>query len=164
MSLINLKGSPPHTRGIPKYRFLFHLTLRITPSYEGNTRMKCLTSPESRDHPLIRGEYFLEKEQVVSRPGSPPHTRGIQSISYPQVTTIRITPSYEGNTMLGRRKGSQRKDHPLIRGEYSYAFVCVLQLEGSPPHTRGIPLAKCHQLIQERITPSYEGNTENDTC
>ena len=70
--------------------------------------------------------------------GSPPHTRGILSVTIPDSVTYRITPAYAGNTNFVILSLAQSGDHPRIRGEYTVKANSTEQASGSPPHTRGI--------------------------
>ena len=112
-------GSPPHTWGIrevtigrmkqpritPTYmgntpfsHLLGLIYLRITPTYMGNTISSRVLSGWSRDHPHIHGEYVFDDKNIYSKVGSPPHTWGIQTWLTLCKATIRITPTYMGNT------------------------------------------------------------------
>ena len=77
-SIDGTKGSPPHTRGIRHACLRKGANFGITPAYAGNTWTSRNSSPLTRDHPRIRGEYCISPAEPASAEGSPPHTRGIQ--------------------------------------------------------------------------------------
>ena len=98
-SLRQLRGSPPHTRGI-----LFRLSinaplLRFTPAYAGNTEFNPADWDWSEVHPRIRGEYSARALWAIRRMGSPPHTRGIHRYLHPMPASKGFTPAYAGNTL-----------------------------------------------------------------
>ena len=49
-------GSPPHTRGKVKAKNVNESGLGITPAYAGKSAFAIFPSPNSWDHPRIRGE------------------------------------------------------------------------------------------------------------
>ena len=51
------------------------------------------------------------------------------------------------------------KDHPHIHGEYLCKFHGAVRHGGSPPHTWGIRGVLPDDLDNQRITPTYMGNT-----
>ena len=55
-----------------------------------------------------------------------------------RVFRIGLTPAYAGNIQLQEKLHIHTGAHPRIRGEYDDAVVHVPDIEGSPPHTRGI--------------------------
>ena len=74
-------GSPPHTRGIFVNMQYDIAETRFTPAYAGNILFFFCRHTDLQVHPRIRGEYFRQKWEQQSQPGSPPHTRGIYIIS-----------------------------------------------------------------------------------
>ena len=65
----------------------------------GNTRKKVLDKVPFEDHPHIHGEYTFLINQTVAGAGSPPHTWGILLALSLATISIRITPTYMGNTV-----------------------------------------------------------------
>ena len=131
-------GSPPHTRGILESVGVEDKKKGITPAHAGNTRFSCFPLDVRRDHPRTRGEYKLLRKRQRSAMGSPPHTRGIPTISGNAVTIPGITPAHAGNTKMSCFSLLPSRDHPRTRGEYSPHPKLRPDLTGSPPHTRGI--------------------------
>ena len=154
-----IRGSPPLTRGI-RWKILSTMSQnRITPAYAGNT--PSLRDPQGahRDHPRLRGEYQISLRWQTARPGSPPLTRGIQFASSRAVNAYGITPAYAGNTDFPSLFKSSAGDHPRLRGEYDLKEHVGKSCQGSPPLTRGIPLAFISDGESAGITPAYAGNT-----
>ena len=75
---------------------------------------------------------------------------------------MRITPTYVGNTLRDPVLPDAIKDHPHLRGEYSYIIRAIASQAGSPPPTWGIPVSPTAARIPARITPTYVGNTASD--
>ena len=73
----------------------------------------------------------------------------------------RFTPAYAGNTAEKQGLGALAEVHPRIRGEYSIYLFALSTYSGSPPHTRGIPLADRHAVAVMGFTPAYAGNTSD---
>ena len=96
------------------------MILRITPTYVGNTGILLISSPNRRDHPHIRGEYDDKSHVGGKWWGSPPHTWGIPYADACKQFNARITPTYVGNTADYCGLTRSFKDHPHIRGEYSW--------------------------------------------
>ena len=73
----------------------------------------------AEDHPHIHGEYEYVAGGYSYIQGSPPHTWGILEITAPFISTIRITPTYMGNTIDTNQTKGDDRDHPHIHGEYT---------------------------------------------
>ena len=71
------KGSPPLARGIPLYNCTTMFPVGITPACAGNTLQMPLMRDITKDHPRLRGEYFLPIVVFDCIVGSPPLARGI---------------------------------------------------------------------------------------
>ena len=69
-------GSPPHTRGAVALIISLVVTCRITPAYAGSSHSILRLQWYRPDHPRIRGEQFVQDDDVAIVSGSPPHTRG----------------------------------------------------------------------------------------
>ena len=55
----DVRGSPPHTRGIPVVPYMAPNSPRFTPAYAGNTPFDNSGFYKDEVHPRIRGEYWL---------------------------------------------------------------------------------------------------------
>ena len=153
-------GSPPHTRGIHDETTPHLTAVGFTPAYAGNTLLHRADLVCIWVHPRIRGEYRNAEEAMTRAKGSPPHTRGILLNLHDIVRGARFTPAYAGNTGHQSSISSIREVHPRIRGEYSVFLGSDFDLEGSPPHTRGIHFEMRICPASARFTPAYAGNTK----
>ena len=158
------EGSPPHTRGILSNVLSQKQGTRFTPAYAGNTLCSDDFTYCLQVHPRIRGEYFSRSIQPPAGAGSPPHTRGILTLTRTESTKPRFTPAYAGNTEEPRLSSSLAEVHPRIRGEYAGAETPGRCAGGSPPHTRGIPMSARVIAVCLGFTPAYAGNTSFIKC
>ena len=152
-------GSPPHTWGILINDFDKFSLCRITPTYMGNTFVRLVGILMVKDHPHIHGEYQTDVAPSDNNQGSPPHTWGIPDEYEIRKDGDRITPTYMGNTSAVWPDCLAIWDHPHIHGEYQKIIYLKISIIGSPPHTWGIRNYKQTQVVLDRITPTYMGNT-----
>ena len=100
LSLYQLRGSSPHTRGAP------HATSRGRHSAE--------------DHPRIRGEHSMRHVQRCCRVGIIPAYAGSTCMSHLPVLSTRGSSPHTRGAPRPRRLGCiPRRDHPRIRGEHA---------------------------------------------
>ncbi len=151
------QGSPPHTRGKVVSDGTGIGRHRITPAYAGKRPSANIRECVTRDHPRIRGEKILHRFLCQLRLGSPPHTRGKESISSVLKSLSGITPAYAGKRVVSREAARLAGDHPRIRGEKAVPCSCVRVRLGSPPHTRGKEIFQHSPIPSIRITPAYAG-------
>ena len=88
----------------------------------------------------MRGEYDSRFLCGIIALGSPPHARGIRIGRSARVDRGGITPACAGNTRPVFYSFDFSRDHPRMRGEYSYSVLPFSASLGSPPHARGILL------------------------
>ena len=153
------RGSSPHTRGAPYGIGFCKVSVGIIPAYAGSTCTDFLRSPNSWDHPRIRGEHPLIGECKASTVGSSPHTRGAPQARLWRHRHRRIIPAYAGSTAAGAARWSVRGDHPRIRGEHALIRRDVHTGEGSSPHTRGALVSFDGSSQRRGIIPAYAGST-----
>ena len=111
------------------------------------------------DHPRIRGEHLVTRDQTLVVGGSSPHTRGARWSWSVRRAGDGIIPAYAGSTagsFFWRRTWS---DHPRIRGEHVAEIEGEGSLVGSSPHTRGAPSGANLLGSPVRIIPAYAGST-----
>ena len=154
-------GSPPLTWGIQIFFKNWHGSVRITPTYVGNTTTWRRRLTNDQDHPHLRGEYAINVIALITALGSPPLTWGIRGLIMISAWEGRITPTYVGNTWCWNSKWNSWKDHPHLRGEYLMAQLAANPPVGSPPLTWGIRLIYNEDSAKYRITPTYVGNTQS---
>ena len=152
-------GSPPHTRGkVYEYPHEFS-ACGITPAYAGKSTKKFLLEQTRRDHPRIRGEKMGRTYCQRTRRGSPPHTRGKESLKGEKGEPFGITPAYAGKSGPYSKSPKFCWDHPRIRGEKLPIRSLVQSMPGSPPHTRGKGRAVIALASNMGITPAYAGKS-----
>ena len=91
--------------------------------------------------------------------GSPPPTRGTQTVEGYDEDPGGITPAYAGNTILPTLFFFFFWDHPRLRGEHKDKNKGTTLAQGSPPPTRGTRYYLVKHYIYLGITPAYAGNT-----
>ena len=157
-----ITGSPPHTRGKDVPARFPAVTIGITPAYAGKrtTEAACHCAPW--DHPRIRGEKFDAAGVCVGGVGSPPHTRGKESIYRTARKPVGITPAYAGKSGESARYKTRSRDHPRIRGEKVDIPAGTTSIQGSPPHTRGKVWARALVKPTSGITPAYAGKSPSN--
>ena len=138
-----MPGSPPLARGIHRSRPESDGAGGITPACAGNTFPGFLHTDNTRDHPRLRGEYFLLSVRDSRYSGSPPLARGILNRIVNIIDTVVITPACAGNTLTSGILIPPLWDHPRLRGEYWIYRLLWLSTPGSPPLARGIPVQYC---------------------
>ena len=154
-----LLGSPPLARGIRIVCVHIIIDPGITPACAGNTGFFLPWLPPKRDHPRLRGEYYLIVHKYLPIPGSPPLARGIRAYQSVNGYRSRITPACAGNTVLMAACPQAPGDHPRLRGEYYYDLTLGEGGVGSPPLARGILECLDSRSSRMRITPACAGNT-----
>ena len=132
-------GSSPHTRGLRTCQEYAGADVGIIPAYAGTTRFHCGRFPCSRDHPRIRGDYDIGKEQPSEWAGSSPHTRGLLFHGLQGQVCRGIIPAYAGTT--------------------NSVDMIVTSIPGSSPHTRGLPTSAIKTNRTNGIIPAYAGTT-----
>ena len=111
------KGSPPHTRGkVGLYPHLYRES-GITPAHAGKSVPDTDPKKWDKDHPRTRGEKFQELHAILIKRGSPPHTRGKDTLFPVSCRIRRITPAHAGKSYLSVFTKARGWDHPRTRGE-----------------------------------------------
>ena len=113
-------GSPPHTREPQRSPEYAGPEIGITPAYAGTTAQKAAQQAQNKDHPRIRGNHRSGTNQSHM--------------------WLWITPAYAGTTLYEYGFQFISQDHPRIRGNHHSVAVVVVDVIGSPPHTREPPL------------------------
>ena len=152
-------GSPPHTRGKAHISLSRSLQTRITPAHAGKSVRGDNNVGRNQDHPRTRGEKSSSRSWKSVFPGSPPHTRGKDSLLLIGTASRRITPAHAGKSDSELFSSSECWDHPRTRGEKGLIGDLKNDIRGSPPHTRGkVCLARPH-TGRAGITPAHAGKS-----
>ena len=120
-----LRGSSPHTWGIPLLSFWFLGAKRFIPTYVGHTSSSLATSRANPVHPHIRGAYSPMPFTKPLMSGSSPHTWGIPLRTCHTLQALRFIPTYVGHTKMSKANETKPPVHPHIRGAYK-TTPCVL--------------------------------------
>ena len=118
VSGLSSSGSSPHARGTPVdhgFRIRAH---GIIPACAGNTDGCDCPLSSVGDHPRMRGEHRLDKENESCQTGSSPHARGTRSRGRVRRVHPGIIPACAGNTRCGSCGHDGYRDHPRMRGEH----------------------------------------------
>ena len=83
------------------------------------------------------GEKRLSPRMRAFSVGSPPRVRGKDSLTYPSLGSIRITPACAGKRSLAVIPPGIARDHPRVCGEKDRVLRERGPLVGSPPRVRG---------------------------
>ena len=153
------QGSPPHTRGQAYNYFWVTNYVRITPAHAGTSFHGAGRYRVQWDHPRTRGDKFVGMKDAGFAIGSPPHTRGQDTIRTSKKINARITPAHAGTRYTASRRESTRPDHPRTRGDKRGADVRPSAVLGSPPHTRGQAFRNWRTYAGLRITPAHAGTS-----
>ena len=159
-TLIFDEGSSPHTRGAPQSGCRPPCRPGIIPAYAGSTLRNAYKLTKLEDHPRIRGEHPPRTMSCPWTSGSSPHTRGAPHKRRRVELRVGIIPAYAGSTAQARRRSSDQRDHPRIRGEHSPPRGAAAIMTGSSPHTRGARAPGPRGTSTRWIIPAYAGSTE----
>ena len=150
-------GSPPHARGRLVFSSALPCVRGITPACAGKTLTALSNRLGRGDHPRMRGEDGGRFRAPPSRGGSPPHARGRLVAKRPEVLAGGITPACAGKTRVCTLSLSPIGDHPRMRGEDRRSSTLPTRREGSPPHARGRPSARCTRRSRLADHPRMRG-------
>ena len=133
------RGSSPHTRGLPVNASKGLTRRGIIPAHAGFTGQSGRHRCPGQDHPRTRGVYSIMWITLAVGQGSSPHTRGLRPATRGADPESRIIPAHAGFTWRWDDGRQHAKDHPRTRGVYPQMVRGSKGLEGSSPHTRGLP-------------------------
>ena len=158
-TLIETRGSSPHTRGLRDDVGDLVPYRRIIPAHAGFTSPQTPTRSGPRDHPRTRGVYAWVRALPHVRAGSSPHTRGLRDGLIPEDRRVGIIPAHAGFTARMVVTSSAWRDHPRTRGVYVGVVVGAADLAGSSPHTRGLLTGRHTPVGRHGIIPAHAGFT-----
>ena len=154
-----LRGSSPHTRGLPGRRDAGHGARGIIPAHAGFTTSRWPPAHHRQDHPRTRGVYHLPVGGWQRPAGSSPHTRGLRQHLAGQDRLHGIIPAHAGFTVGAPSWGLRWRDHPRTRGVYRGCPLMGAAMAGSSPHTRGLLPGQPGHPQTAGIIPAHAGFT-----
>ena len=119
------------------------------------------SSPQTQDHPRLRGEQDGTITLEALLMGSPPLARGTAQIEMYAVQQRGITPACAGNSVRPLARVRNRVDQPRLRGEQGKCVNYCRIFLGSPPLARGTGLIKRRKVAKWGITPACAGNSHH---
>ena len=119
-------GSSPRARGAPCPPPRGHTTAGIIPACAGSTLPVRPTTPGSWDHPRVRGEHSVNREEGMPDRGSSPRARGAPSRRIRSFQPGGIIPACAGSTANRKRRSRTFGDHPRVRGEHIRRSSCTI--------------------------------------
>ena len=137
----------------------------ITHAHAGKRNSGNSIPRHGRDHPRTRGEKPSSRQYARADLGSPPHTRGKESLPSPTIARDGITPAHAGKRGSTPHRRPQSWDHPRTHGEKHGMESTSHIRQGSPPHTRGKAPTYSNWANWDRITPAHTGKSfASDLC
>ena len=91
--------------------------------------------------------------------GSPPRVRELPSVCARCPSLARITPACAGITVKPFCTCTGVRDHPRVCGNYLISTISNVDLPGSPPRVRELPLHFSTNSARSGITPACAGIT-----
>ena len=152
--LVGMAGSSPHARGLPPCVDRRQDQGGIIPACAGFTGDLAGMAFILRDHPRMRGVYAGSPSAPPPTTGSSPHARGLPGSHRRRRQTPRIIPACAGFTGLGagvheelvgiipacagftlrpRSLRPPRRDHPRMRGVYTWRSLESQRSWSLPP-------------------------------
>ena len=153
------EGSSPLARGLRADAQDPGDAAGIIPARAGFTGRVHSPYGSAADHPRSRGVYWAAGADPVTPAGSSPLARGLLSIPFIVVWTLRIIPARAGFTVCGRSWETAREDHPRSRGVYLRAHHGHYAVHGSSPLARGLPASTENAVRMRGIIPARAGFT-----
>ena len=153
-------GSSPHARGALGRRRQEGERHGIIPACAGSTHSRLSRRDFLRDHPRMRGEHNAYIVNVQPFLGSSPHARGARAERLLREAPGGIIPACAGSTYEVSNLGRVRRDHPRMRGEYSFQAHAGARKGGSSPHARGAHVVAHREGEHVGIIPACAGSTQ----
>ncbi len=130
-------GSPPRARGADAAAAPHAAVAGITPACAGSSPAVPHPARRRRDHPRVRGEQGMTRQDVLDDPGSPPRARGAVGADLRPGPEGRITPACAGSRWPARYRRCRQPDHPRVRGEQDVLVRSAFGLTGITPACAG---------------------------
>ena len=152
-------GSPPRARELLVYTPFIAYVAGITPACAGITLFFNCDCVVTWDHPRVRGNYLSASALSLTFVGSPPRARELRLLSLQVFRFVGITPACAGITIAWIIHSLTQRDHPRVRGNYEFYNGLKVQVSGSPPRARELPLFDGINHCSTGITPACAGIT-----
>ena len=110
-------GTPPRARGRLQVGQRPGRGVRNTPACAGTTTRVPRATPESPEHPRVRGDDLYEGQQYRSLRGTPPRARGRRVRGRRAEPQERNTPACAGTTSPAQSSRPTSSEHPRVRGD-----------------------------------------------
>ena len=159
VSVADLIGSSPLTRGAHQRVKCHRLPLGLIPAHAGSTFLRLRRPRPSWAHPRSRGEHGCAKYEMGGWLGSSPLTRGARSGHDDEARRHGLIPAHAGSTAGSRSSSRRRGAHPRSRGEHSSRSANSEAVAGSSPLTRGAPCEPAPPSAHPGLIPAHAGST-----
>ena len=126
-------GSSPHARGLRALLLVLRLGPGIIPACAGFTGARVRGTCSVSDHPRMRGVYSAVVSCGPSAVGSSPHARGLPRPVHHEDSLGRIIPACAGFTGPACLYTMDIKDHPRMRGVYTWRSLESQRSWSLPP-------------------------------
>ena len=156
---VQIVGSSPLARGLPRRRPQPQNQRRIIPARAGFTRLAPHVAGYAEDHPRSRGVYTPPRPTDPSEAGSSRLARGLQPVPHAPRTRRWIIPARAGFTCSLYAHEASRSDHPRSRGVYHVRPEGARLVEGSSPLARGLLVLSRDDAGEPGIIPARAGFT-----
>ena len=129
------------------------------PTSVGHTLLPDPASMHHSVHPHIRGAYVILLNRSSPKPGSSPHTWGIQELGGADQDRLRFIPTYVGHTACSAATALAASVHPHIRGAYALSGIAqVTDTRFIPTYVGHTPSARyqhCRLAVHPHIRGAY---------
>ena len=159
VTLNNLYGSSPLTRGKPDWRRVRRIDDRLIPAHAGKTLPASCARSACWAHPRSREENLWEDRIRALEHGSSPLTRGKQLRVFDRELGRGLIPAHAGKTFASTPKSIHGEAHPRSRGENAQADYGSTVERGSSPLTRGKRERPCGVPPGGGLIPAHAGKT-----
>ena len=160
VTLNNLYGSSPLTRGKPDWRRVRRIDDRLIPAHAGKTLPASCARSACWAHPRSREENLWEDRIRALEHGSSPLTRGKRERPCGVPPGGGLIPAHAGKTASVNPSRLLATAHPRSRGENPKPVAPPEPGWGSSPLTRGKPISPTSACRAGRLIPAHAGKTE----
>ena len=113
--------------------------MRNIPACAGKTTPNRGCTPQSTEHPRVRGENHRKAQGLTTPYGTSPRARGKLYLAEDKQQEFRNIPACAGKTLVGKMGSVFDEEHPRVRGENSSRVSSWVKISGTSPRARGKP-------------------------